>query len=191
MGSGRGCCATTRWSTSGTRSAATDRASATCSPPTASRRRPRSPAASRWRWTGRARAAGPGSGEDRLHRAELPRPRRRGRDRAAAGADLLRQVPQRARGAGRHRGPARGERQGRLRGRGRVRGRAPRQGRGGVRRARSRRRLHAAQRPLGPRPPVRDPAVDAGQGVRRLGALRPGAGDARRGGRPRTGSPSR
>ena len=49
-------------------------------------------------------------------------------------------------------------------------------------RARPSRRLHAAQRPLGPRPAVRDAAVDPGQGLRRLGAVRPGAGDAGRGG---------
>src|SRR5829696_3330934 len=52
-------------------------------------------------------------------------------------------------------------------------------------RARPHRRLHAPQRPLGARPPVRHAAVDAGQGVRRLGALRAGARDSRRGRRPR------
>ena len=48
-----------------------------------------------------------------------------------------------------------------------------------VRRRGPHRGLHAAQRPVGSRPAVRDPAVDAGQGVRRLGSLRPGAGDRR------------
>ena len=49
------------------------------------------------------------------------------------------------------------------------------------RRARPRRRLHAAQRPLGARPPVRHAAVDAGQGLRRLGSVRTRARHAGRG----------
>ena len=61
-----------------------------------------------------------------------------------------------------------------------VVGRRAKRGRRG-RRARLRRRLHAAQRPLRPRPPVRHAAVDVGQGLRRLGALRAGAGHPRRG----------
>ena len=47
------------------------------------------------------------------------------------------------------------------------------------RRARLHRRLHAAQRPLGARPAVRDPAVDAGQGVRRIGPVRACSGHPR------------
>ena len=50
--------------------------------------------------------------------------------------------------------------------------------------------LHAAQRPLRPGPPVRDTAVDARQGLRRLGPVRPGAGHPRRGRRHRTRSRS-
>jgi 2-keto-4-pentenoate hydratase/2-oxohepta-3-ene-1,7-dioic acid hydratase in catechol pathway len=44
--------------------------------------------------------------------------------------------------------------------------------------ARPPRRLHALQRPLGPRPAVRDAAVDGRQGLRRLGAERSLAGHA-------------
>ena len=54
----------------------------------------------------------------------------------------------------------------------------------GGRGARPHRRLHAAQRPLRPRPPVRDAAVDARQGLRRLRSLRSGAGHPRRGRTP-------
>ena len=111
--------------------------------------------------------------------------RRRGRDRAAFEPDLLRQVPQRA-PAGRRDGHApRRLGQGRLRGRGRVRDRAAGEGCRRGRRPRPRRRLHALQRPLRPRPAVRDAAVDAGQGLRRRRPLRSGAGDPGRGGAAR------
>jgi hypothetical protein len=42
--------------------------------------------------------------------------------------------------------------------------------------------LHAPQRPLRQGPPVRNPAMDARQGLRRIRALRSRPGDARRGG---------
>ena len=98
------------------------------------------------------------------------------RDRAARRAPTIFAKYRNALAAtGRH-GAAAGRRaQGRLRGRGRLRRRPARQGRRGGRGARPHRRLHAAQRPLGPRPAVRDPAVDAGQGLRRLRPLRAGA----------------
>ena len=48
-------------------------------------------------------------------------------------------------------------------------------------RARARRRLHAAERPVRARLPVQDAAVDARQDLRRLRAVRAGAGHARRG----------
>ncbi len=57
----------------------------------------------------------------------------------------------------------------------------PREGDLRGRGARPRRRLHAAQRPLGARPAVRNAPVDAGQGLRRLGPVRTGSGDSRRG----------
>ena len=58
--------------------------------------------------------------------------------------------------------------------------------------ARARRRLHAAQRPLGPRPAVPDAAVDPWQGLRRQRPLRalardPGRGRPRRRNRDRDG----
>ena len=118
--------------------------------------------------------AGAGPGQDHLHRPQLPRARGRGGHRPARRRPTFfakfrnALVPDRRGGDA-----ARRQREGRLRGRGRVRDRPPLPATSSeARRARARRRLHAAQRPLGARPPVRDAAVDARQGVRRLGAVR-------------------
>ena len=56
--------------------------------------------------------------------------------------------------------------------------------------ARPHRRLHAAQRPVGPRSPVPDAAVDTREGVRRRRPVRPGDRHRRRGRARRTGSAS-
>ena len=101
-------------------------------PAGAARRRRRSLAPAR---PGAAAAADPRPGQDRLHRPQLQQARGRGRDGGARASRRLRQVPQRAGGAGGDRDAARQQHQGRLRGRGRVRDRPPRQGR----RARARR----------------------------------------------------
>ena len=130
---------------------------------------------------GAALAARARSRQDRLHRPELPLARRGAGSRGARDADLLREVRQRLGGARRGRVASCREPEGGLRGRGGVRDRRPLQGRGRGERPRPRGRLHAAQRPVRSRPPVCDAAVDAGQGVRRLGPVRPGAGNTRRG----------
>ena len=129
----------------------------------------------------RAAAADRAARKDPLHRPQLPRPRGGGGPRVARDADDLRQVRQRAAARRRDRRAAALELEGRLRGRGGVRDRRPLQGRPGRRGNRPRRRLHALQRPVRARLPVQDAAVDAGQGLRRRGTVRPGARDARRG----------
>ncbi|CAA9513346.1 MAG: Fumarylacetoacetate hydrolase family protein, partial [uncultured Solirubrobacterales bacterium] len=128
-----------------------------------------------------APAADSRPGQADRHRPQLPLARRRGGARPAGHADLLRQVPQRPRRPRRRGSPARCEREGRLRGGGRLRGRPPRPRCRRGRRVGPHRRLHPAERPLGPRPPDGHAAVDAGQGLRRLGPLRTGPRHPRRG----------
>src|SRR5205807_2040464 len=95
------------------------------------------------------------------------------------------------RAAWRRRGAAAVEQQGGLRGRGGLRDRRSCEGCARDRRDGARGRVHAVQRPLRPRLPVQDAAVDARQGLRRGGALRPRARDQDRGARRRSGLKNR